>query len=122
MYTECIIYKYGQFTLKLHISTVWYTYVFYNCHSYESGRSTIDRIFGQRFYPGFPSTLRSCDLSCGTYPSTSENRFRNGIDLIQTSDQSVSIHYLTLLDIIISIWYRYLLHLLAMLVYLISAL
>ena len=112
----------------IHIS-----YVFYNClHSYESARSTVDSIFGQRFYPGFPSTLRSCDPSCGTYPSTSENRFRNGIDLIQTSDQSVSIHYFAnLLSFlyyyfiyfnIIFIWYRYLLHLLAMLVYLISVL
>ena len=51
----------------------------YTCR-YESTRSAIDRIFGQRFYPGFPTKIKSCDASgCGNFPSTSGDRFRDGI-------------------------------------------
>jgi len=45
--------------------------------AYERTRAEIDTIFGQRFHPGFPWQLRSCDPTsgCGTYPSTSGGRF-----------------------------------------------
>ena len=52
-------------------------------YRYESTRSTIDTIFGQQVYPGFPSVLKSCDsqYGCGSYPSTTGGKYQNGIDL-----------------------------------------
>lgn len=62
--------------------------------SYEYARSTVDRIFGQKFFPGFPNTVRPCmtDFGCGAYPSTSGDLFRSGLDLLQsTASDAVSV-------------------------------
>lgn len=58
---------------------------------YESAKSTIDMIFGQQVYPGFPSLLKPCSVNygCGLYPSTGGGLYRNGIDVIG----SQAVHY-----------------------------
>lgn len=64
--------------------------------SYEHAWFEVDSIFGQRFGPTFPDTLRSCDITCecGNYPTTTGGLYPEGIDLVTTNGQQVSL-YLT---------------------------
>ncbi len=63
------------------------SYVLYGIHfRYDKARSEVDTIFGPKFHPRFPRRLRSCDESCGNYPSTDEGRYNDGIDLVNVEE------------------------------------
>ncbi len=53
-------------------------------------RQEIDVIFGQKFHPGFPRAIKSCDTNgCGYYPSTVSGAYNAGIDVVVSPLTSV---------------------------------
>ena len=58
---------------------------------YEKSRSEIDVVFGQRFNPAFPRKLLSydSDAASGSYPSTGNGRYQEGIDLVVDATELV---------------------------------
>ena len=53
---------------------------------YERARQEIDLIFGQKFHPSFPRSIRSCgNGGCGNYPSTANGAYNDGIDVVFAS-------------------------------------
>ena len=60
-------------------------------HSYETSRAHVDAVFGLQFNTSFPNMLRPCDTECGCggFPSTSNSRYNNGIDLLVSATTEV---------------------------------
>ena len=60
-------------------------------HRYDSARSTVDAILGQKFHPLFPRQRRSCDhqRGCGSYPTTSDQGYGEGVALVMSEGEQV---------------------------------
>ena len=87
-----------SYTCTLHIYMYISTHTHTHTHtSYDSARSRVDTILGQKFHPLFPRQRRSCDheRGCGSFPTTSNLGYGEGVALAMTdSQQVVSGHYL----------------------------
>lgn len=60
-------------------------------YSYETSRAHVDAVFGLQFNTSFPNVLRPCDSECGCggFPSTSNGRYNEGLDLLVSATTEV---------------------------------
>ena len=58
---------------------------------YDTARSRVDAILGQKFHPQFPRQQRSCDhvRGCGSYQTTSGLDYGEGVALVITDGEEV---------------------------------
>ena len=59
---------------------------------YDTARSRVDAILGQKFHPRFPRQRRSCDhvRGCGSYPTTSGRDYGEGVALVTSDGEQVN--------------------------------
>ena len=62
---------------------------------YDTARSRVDAILGQKFHPLFPRQRRSCDhgRGCGSYPTTSGWGYGEGVALVMSDGDQVWLYF-----------------------------